>query len=512
MAKKSLGQRVKEFLVGAPAPPPPVPVQNSHRPKIEVPGFPNPVPLPSSRSSIPHQPLPVANVVAGLGNQYRLVNHGFIVQVIPIIRQLMKINPDIGQAIYNIVSLGNTGHKVLFDRGIDPDQVELMRDHLDNKKLIWSAGCAGMDGLINKFFAQILVGGALSNEWVPNKKLNGIETVILVNPEDIVFSLEPGDIKYTPYQRIIGSSAGFVDPLVKMNPSGLIPLNPYTFRYYGLNGDTEIPYGFPPYMAALERVRTQGKMHANIDFVVDQMGLLGFLECLIQEPDKIDGETDQTYSARLDNLLAQAKDRVEQGMKDGVVVGFKDSHEFKFNSFSRGVERAIELFKNNELMIGSGIKQDMTLLGRDYNTSETQITVVFMKILSELKNIQNIVRANLQFGYALELTLAGFNFKYLKVQFNRSTLQDDLKYQQAEEIKVRNVTQKMILGIIDQWQAADELGYEEPAYEEPMVPWEILAGGTMPLDKSADDTKREKGKDASDKKVRKKNKPVSKDK
>jgi hypothetical protein len=508
--KKSFGKRVKEFFVGNN----PSTVEQAQRPKVEVPGFAKPVSLPAgTRYSIPHQPLAPNIILGSLGGQYRIVNHQFIVQVIPLIRKLMMINPDVGQAIHNIVSLGNTGHKIIFDSTVPLDQVDLMRRHLENKKLDWAAGTAGMDGLVNKMFSQVLVGGALSNEWVPNRKLNGLETVILVNPEDIVYTLEENNTKYVPWQRIIGGG-GFIgaQPLLRINPSGLIPLSPYTYRYYALNGDSEVPYGFPPYMAAMERIRTQNNMNMNIDFVVDQFGLLGFLELLIQKPMKMDSEDEGNYNTRLDNILTLAKQRVEEGMSSGVVAGFKDDHEFKFNGASRTLDKALELFKNNELQIGSALKQDMTLFGRDYNTSETQITVVFMKMLSELKNIQNLVKTNLEFGYALELTLAGFKFDFLKVQFNRSTLMDDLKYQQAQELKIRNVMQKMIMGIINQDQAADELDYEKPAYPEPMVPWEILAGGSTPTDQAADDTKREKGKDKSDKKVRDKNKPISKDK
>lgn len=506
MAKKNFPQRVKEFLIG-----PDVQV-NRTAPvqKVAVPGFPVPVSLPTNRSSLPHQPIGSNGVIGALASQYRVVNHQFIVQVIPIIRKLMMMNPDVGQAIHNIVTLGNTGHKVFFDKTIAPEQVEKMRLHLETKKLEWAAGTAGMDGLINKWMAQILVGGALSNEWVPNKKLTGIETNIMVNPEDIIFTLEEGNLKYTPWQRII-STGGFIDPLNRLNPSGLISLNKYTYRYFGLNGDTEIPYGFPPYMAALERIRTQNKMQTNIDFVVDQMGLLGFLTMLMGKPAVNVGETEESYVKRLDNLLDQAKERISEGIKDGVVVGFEGDYEFQFTSLNRSVKEAIELYKNNEMMVASGLKQDASLWGRDYNTSETQITVVFMKMISELKNIQNIIKANLQFGYSLELTLAGFKFDYLKVQFNKSTLLDELKHQQAEEIKIRNVTTKQLWGYIDQDQAADELGYEAPALPQALVEYDILAGGSTPMDAAEGDTKREKGKDTSDKKVRKKNKPVPKD-
>jgi hypothetical protein len=501
MAKKGLINRVYDFLIGEEEQPI---TQVEVLKKVDMPGQSRPVPLPTTRSSVPHDPPSVTGIVNGLRAEYKVVNHDFIVGVIPIIRKLMKINPDVGQAINNIVSLGNTGHKIYFDRGISPEMVDKMRNHIENKKLIWSAGCAGMDGLINKMFTQVLVGGASSGEWVPNRQLNGLETYLLVNPEDIVFVLENDNVKYSPYQRVYGSGI-----IKNPNGDGMVKLNPYTYRYYALNGDTEIPYGFPPYMTALERVRSQNKMLGNIDYVLDQMGLIGFLESLIGKPDQDEGETDAQYDTRLNNLLTMAQTRIAQGMSKGSVVGFKDEHEFEFNSTGKALHDALELFQNNEELLASGLKQDATLLGRAYSTTETQITVVFMKMLSELRNIQNIIKHNLQYGYAMELTLAGFKFDYLKVVFNRSTLQDDLKYQQAEEIKVRNVKEKMVMGVINQDQAADELGYEEPAFDQPMVPWEILAGGSIPSEGADGEAKKDQ-KNKSAKKSRAKDKPVTK--
>jgi hypothetical protein len=112
------------------------------------------------------------------------------------------------------------------------------------------------------------------------------------------------------------------------------------------------------------------------------------------------------------------------------------------------------------------------------------------------------------------LRLAGFDFEYLTVTFNRSTLQDDLKYQQSEEIKVKNVLDKMVAGIIDQDQAADELGYEAPAFPQPKVPWEVLAGGSVPKPETpgqpTNKAKRQGQKNKSAKKTRDKNKRVTK--
>src|SRR5690606_626416 len=183
--------------------------------------------------------------------------------------------------------------------------------------------------------------------------------------------------------------------------------------------------------------------------IINQLGLLGFVEVLIQAPSQDVGkETDAQYQARLTNMLQEAKLRLNDGMKDGIMVGLKDEHEFGFHSIARDFKQVVELWKSNELLIASALKQDATLWGRDYNTSESQISVIFMKMLAELKNSQNILKCALEDIYILELRLRGFKFDYLTVEFNKSTIQDDLKYQQAREIKIRNLTQEYIMGTI----------------------------------------------------------------
>lgn len=432
-------------------------------------------------------------------------------EVIPIIRRLMICNPDVGQVMYNIVSLGNTGHKIFFDRKVSVEQQDAMRNHLMNRRKNWSTGQAGINGLVNKMFYQTLISGALSNEWVPNKDLTGIESCVLVNPEEIFFFQNDRQTGYHPYQRARNVA---LDTKYKSDKMGYIRLNPETYKYYALNGDLDVPYGIPPYISVLPRIDTQDNMNKNIDYVVEEWGLLGLLEVLIQKPD-LDEQIDTTpeiYEGRLETLLTQAKERLATGVNDGVVVGYKEDAEFRWNSIGKEYEHAIKLFRNNELQTFSALKHDPSLAGRDYNTSETQIGVVFIKMLSELRNIQNNIKTNLEFGYSLELMLAGYKFDYLNVTFNRSTLQDDLKYQQGQEIKIRNVKDKLIMGVINQEQAADELDYETSAFPLPQVPWEILAGGSIPNtnDNAAAGADKKKKKTANDKKTRQKNKPVAK--
>jgi len=437
-----------------------------------------------------------------VSGHHQVVKKPFVDKYIPLIRSLNMMNGDVSQALWNIVSLGNTGHKIHFDPSVSEDQQEKMRKHILNRPKPWMSGQAGVDGMVNKKFYQLLISGALSSEWVPEVDLSGVATNLLVGPEEIEFVLSRDGLTYEPYQR-----SSLYNP-TSISKGGLIKLNPNTYRYFALNGDTENPYGIPPYIPAIEDIYTQHLMKTNIRHIVEQLGLVGFLTVLLENPDQLPGETNDQYFARTEKYLTDTQQRLKDGMRDGIVVGYKPDVEFETSSISRAYADALELYKNNESSIATGMKQDPTLWGRDYNTSETQITVVFMKMISELRNFQNLIATDLAFGYSLDLRLAGFQFDYLTVKFKPSTLGDDLKIQQAEEIKIRNVERKMLLGIISQDQAADELGYDKPFEPEPKVDWETLAGGKSQAELEIASEKREAGKDASDKKNRKKNKPT----
>lgn len=418
-------------------------------------------------------------MVGELNSTYRVVSPKFIKSIIPLIRALAYMNPDVSQALENVVTLANSGHKIYFDRNVPTEQADLMRNHLENRRKDWAPGQAGVDGLVNKLFSQVMVTGALSGEWVPNNDLTGLEACMLLDPEHVEFKLNERQTKYEPYQRLINGVTNNKD-------MGLIKLNPSTYRYYALTGDGESPYAIPPYLPVIPNVQTQNRMNKNINFIVDTMGLIGFLEVLIEKPTSWGkAMTEAQLQTKLNNTLVEAKKRVLGGLKDGVVVGYNGDHTFNFNSAARNFEGVTSLFQENELQLATATKQDASLWGRGYSTSETQISVVFMKLVSQLKNVQNLVKTFLEFGYALELRLAGHTFDWLKVQFKASTLTDELKYQQAQEYKIKNVKEKYVLGLIDQDQMADELDYETSAEAEPRVPIELLAGG-KPIETNTD--------------------------
>lgn len=439
--------------------------------------------------------------IVNLKNRLGFLKPGYQFEVIPLIRKIKDANPDVSQAFKDVIQLANTGHKIKFDPSVPHETQRKMQEDINEAAKTWVEGAPGIHGIINKMFSQLLVSGAISNEWVPNMELTSIDRLKFLHPEKIRWAKRKGNSKYIPYQLvdsdiIAKGVAGLID-------GQYIKLNQATFKYFTLLGDAESPYGIPPYLSAITGLSTQNRMLENIDNIVSMMGILGWAEALMEKPDMMDSESESAYIARLNNTLKELKTRVEGQLRDGVSVGFKDEHEFNFQQTVKSAEGVDSLWAHNEQQIASALDFDPAFMGRSYNTSETMITILFIKMVSQLTNIQNVVEYNLTYGLDLFLRLKGYNFKYIKVEFNKSTITDDLKYQQALEIKARVLLQHYLMGTIDSEGYAKEFGFDAPASKSPLVDPSVLAGkGQVQKDKED----REKDKDKSERDTRQKRK------
>lgn len=401
-----------------------------------------------------------------LGDKHQVIaTPAFQLDYIPRIRQLVTTNPDMSQALSDTVALVNTGiFDIRFDSSVPPEKATEMKLYIKKQSKNWGDGIAGLHGLINKMVSQLMIGGAISGEWVPNASLTAIVNHVFLDPEDVVWVREKG--RYHPYQRTYHS---FLDKYSTSPVDNLNKLNCNTYRYYGFNGDGDNPHGTPPYLSAMENIQIQTDMMENIRFTMDLMGLMGYLDAKLQKPDQRGDENDEDYAKRLNSLLTALKQRVIQGMKDGVNVGYIDDHEFQFQATTKGIGNMDLVWQLNELQISSGLKFDAAFLGRAYNSSETSVTILFTKMLSILASVQSLVKEHLEYGFSLALLLAGYSFKDLKIEFNKSTITDTLKYQQAEEIKIRNNQTLYGQGIISQEQYANNIGYPEPNKKKPRI-------------------------------------------
>ena len=434
-----------------------------------------------------------------LKDQLSFVNPDFHYQYIPTIRALLRTNSSVSLAANSIVELANTGFSMEFEKKVSEAEELKMRAHLEKSFKRWGHGTNGIHGIINKLIYQIYVGGANSVEWVISNDLKSVQRPAVLNPENIrtAFNWRTGEYEF------------FQQPKAHRKPidkkyMGKIKLSRLTYQYMGYFNDEEKPVGIPPFLSALDDINSQLKMLKNIGYVSDQLGLMGFLEFLMTKPSPYEGESKGAFRTRLNSLLNTSKESIASGLKDGIVVGFKNDHEFDFHSSTKDTSGVASIFDINHRMVSNGLFTSPQFLGGESGGSETLLTVVFTKMLSQLHNIHLGISEILERGIFLELALAGYSNPEVKITFKQSTITDELKLEQSKEYKIRNLVVLYKQGIISQPQFAKAMGYNQPDQEEPREdPQEVIDGQVAK-------EKVEKDKDTGDRKTRDKNKPQPK--
>ena len=420
----------------------------------------------------------------------QVIEPSFRDEIIPILRDLYKVNPDIGIALQDMFKLANTGHTIRFPNNTEKE-AEKMRTFIEESSKNWGLYTSGMHGIVNRMMVQCLIGGAISIEAVPNQAMDNLSTVLFLNPENIRFSRK-NDGKYVPYQKVTN---------IKY-PKGLVKLNEATFIYAPMFNDTDEPYGVPTFMPALDSIDGQYVMRNNFKQIMEQMGLLGFLEAKMEKPSKRPNESEPQYVNRLNGILKKLKSNLKDGMSDGIVVGYIDDHEFDLKSTTKNLSNVDKMWDMNQQSVANGLGVSGNIIGIANANTEGGAGILLSKLISQLRNVQEVSKLAISKTYELALLLGGFNNKGIDIQFGPSTISDDLKIQQAREIKVRNNKELYLQGIIGQQEYAWDLGYNKPHKAKPLVPVEVLAGGQDPAAKE----KEEKDKDTGDRAGRDKKK------
>lgn len=435
-----------------------------------------------------------------LTNNNKLVTPKFRTEYIQLIRGLYKINPDVSIAVQDMFKLANTGHIISFPYNTE-DESAKMKEHLTNATDKWSNYTFGIDGLVNRMFVQSMVSGAISVEGVPNKDLTGLSTIIFINPEQIYFKRQSDGV-YIPYQK---------------NPSAIttrkpefVKLNTNTYKYAGIYNDTDEPYGIPQFMSALDSLTGQHDMKVNFKHIMETAGMVGFLEAKMSKPSKRPSENDAAYSARLKLLLKKLKENLVQGMKDGVVTGFIDDHEFNLNSTTKDLANINIPWDMNQQSVANGLGVSGSIIGVNGVSTESGASIMLSKMISQLRNMQMACSHVLSFLYKLELQLAGYNPKVVRVVFNSTTISDEVKVQQGLQYKVQNYQSLYNQGVISQKEFAWAFGYENPDEDEPRMSMLLNPDGSGDASTGAKSTQRKQQKADSDRKVRDKNRPQSK--
>lgn len=442
--------------------------------KRGLPAFKNPPPLPeklAKENNADIEALPTkggrvslpdySNLYALIEGDKTLVNPDTPTEMLKIIAHLARYNADVSHAVENVVSLGNTEDTIEFDDTIKEEESKALVKDLKKRVKIWYSG--GITNLRGDLLNQVAIYGCVSAEVVPSDRLDGVYKVVLVNPTNVEFVYDPETMEYLPYQRVSNFSTA-----IGQKNTGLIPLNPVTYKYFAVRRHGEKPYAVPPFLSSLESIKIEKDMIDNFHYVIKKLGVLGFLHTLVTAPKREPNESVEAYQSRCQAFLTNwIVPELEKGMEKGMVVGFKDTHEFSVEGNNTNVTGARELFNMITEMKMSGLKQDPRLLGRQFSTTETYGKVILTKFTSQINSYQLAVNEFISYVYLLDCLLQGKKVSYVQVTSNLPTVNDELADQQGYEKKLANLKTLYQQGIINQQQFAQAAGYDKADQDEP---------------------------------------------
>lgn len=454
------------------------------------------LPVAADRSSIPGH-LSLLETFGGLD----IVRPEFDLEYINVIENLARVNPEISNAVENLL-MANTRRKIFFPDSVADSQQKLMVDHLKRRRDDYYKYSYGAHGLTNDILGQLATAGAASLEAVPNKNLTGIDYVCLVSPKWIYFNYDRATGNYEPMQRVPRNSIFFI-PTANLIQGIYKKLNPATYKYFAMRRLGDSPYPVPPFLAALEDILIQKDMITNLKVIVGKLGLLGFLKVLFNKPIIKPGESADGYRSRLTSMLREQVDEIKKGFKTGFLASYSNqstagiggaantggmNQDAGINNIemqstttnATGAEKIVTLVNDRVFL---GLKQDSAMHGQGTRVTETFGRVILAKMTTQFGGYQKVLENVWNWLDLLELTLAGFQVPYVESEYEAVMIGDALKDAQAEQNEILNQDLLYNQGVINQQQRANNLGYEEPDLEEPRMP--TPGPGGIPPDKTA---------------------------
>ncbi len=377
-------------------------------------------------------------------------------------------------AVENIVDLGNNRSSISFGDFIPDSQQREMKDVLESKQKCWYGFNEGERSLDGDRFAQIATFGCYSTEAEIRDDLKGIKQIHLVNPCDINFAYDSDRKIWVPIQRAnktLGRWSGFRE------------LNEIQYGYGAIRRLTDSPVGIPPFLSALEDIEIESDMIGNFKALMQKLGMLGFMNVLVEMPDQEDQESDDAFKDRAMKFLREQQKEVEQSLHSGFAIGYKDIHEFKISGSVESASNAKELLDMNNNNQFSGLKQDPTMFGKNVNRTETIGRVFLAKMQSQVGKFQEKVAEDKVKKAELELWLNGFRGKVvegspvpdygIKYEFEAPLIGDQKK--KAETLKMNTETYDNWYkqGVINQNDRArllsNDTGRNTPDQQEPRL-------------------------------------------
>lgn len=395
-------------------------------------------------------------------------------EMLDYVELLATFNPDYSQAVENIKMLANSGHELMVDAESSLQQRRIKED-LELMARTIQEPHGGIDGVINKLLDQAAVFGAMCGEWVLDDRLTEVVDFVDLSPKKIRFFWDESLQVWAPFQKVTGAQLEEAKKNGQEIRGQCVRLNTETFCYYAFDAAPESPYGTPPFLAALQNIGIQRDMVHNMAQIVKKIGLLGMVDLSIERLEPLAGESEADYAARAASYLEDYVEVAEDMVRDGGLVHFDDVNA-TMTQLGGNAAGATNIHKANEELLFSGLKSMPSVQGRSYSTTETYAGVAYDIIIRNTYKYQNAAKRVIERGYWLQASMKGMRPTKVTLKFNENRSLNRLQEAQSQAAEIRNQFMLWLLGIIDQNDVAQNLGYSQPKNPMDEPPASLDAG------------------------------------
>ena len=368
------------------------------------------------------------------------------------IERLAITDSDFSYAIENIVRLAATELKIQIPESsnISKERASALSDELNDE--CWLPYTRGFSPLINGLFYQIIVYGAISCDFVIANNLTGVDSVAFVNPKTIKFLYKDG--QYLATQQVGGQ---------------YLELNTTTYRYYPYNKISEFPYGLPPFVAALGTKELETAAEAGVTAFIKKIGVLGFLEVAVNKLSRRPQESETSYYNRSLQKLKETSDVIQKGLNKGYVITHKDGTQMSMSNITANVSGAQQILDWLTQKKLAGLKQDPSMLGRNFSTSETFARVMLAKFSNQLVSFQNTVSRVLEDLIYIHTLLRGIPIDRPTISFTLPMVSDRIRHENARSAQWATDLAQYNQGLISQDTLAQLHNIAEPDLPAPRI-------------------------------------------
>ena len=299
----------------------------------------------------------------------------------------------------------------------------------------------GMHRLLSAWYTNVFRYGRFSGRLILNNSLDGVKEFELLDAFSVFFKKK--------------SNIAFYDDGGNMG----VPLNPLSFYYYGLDSDSDNPYGIALMESAQTLMEIANEMIEDMRYSSSNAGIPR-LHIKIKQPPILENEDEDTYAGRIRSYFNNTIAEMDELAPDDNIYTWSDVEI----GTTGGASASNFVWKMNLQIIQEEIISAFHLypwvFGKSFGTTKNWVTAQFDVLMQMISSLHSEAADFASWISNTHLQLKGLGNVKVSRSFlpPRDPAAKDMAV--AEKIRLENTKMKMDLGFIDQAAAAREHGYE----------------------------------------------------